>query len=268
MKTHKAFTLIELPAMRKGFTLIELLVVVTIIVALLAILLPSMSRAVAAAETAVCASNLRQLNVALTGYVMDRHGWFPGQWVGKSSWGKFWMHQIEPYHSDLQEVRVCPAAPPNPTSTWGTATLGWNGQFAGTPGFLHQGDEWKAGSYGLNAWLYSNEKADLFESKAYFSNHFRRLSNIDLIAQTPFFADCIWVDGFPKVTDGPTSRLDGNYGSPGAQPHTARFTIDRHAMSINIALGDGAVLRNDLADIHRVNWNLGFTQGDYALPAN
>jgi len=55
----------------RGFTLIELLVVVTIIVALLAILLPSMSRAVKMATVAQCGSNLRQAGGALLGYHAD-----------------------------------------------------------------------------------------------------------------------------------------------------------------------------------------------------
>lgn len=55
----------------EGFTLVELLVVVTIIVALLAILLPSVGRAVEAAHRAACASNLRQQQMAFVGYAAD-----------------------------------------------------------------------------------------------------------------------------------------------------------------------------------------------------
>ena len=59
---------------RSAFTLIELLVVVAIIVALLAILLPSMGKAIQTAERAVCASNLHQLGNGHLAYAADNRG--------------------------------------------------------------------------------------------------------------------------------------------------------------------------------------------------
>ena len=62
---------------RRGFTLIELLAVVAIIVALLAILLPSMGKAVEAANRAVCASQLHQVGGAFLMYASDHYGALP-----------------------------------------------------------------------------------------------------------------------------------------------------------------------------------------------
>lgn len=56
---------------RSAFTLIELLVVVAIIALLIAILLPSLSKAREQAKTVVCASNLHQLALAITYYSRD-----------------------------------------------------------------------------------------------------------------------------------------------------------------------------------------------------
>ncbi len=59
---------------RRGFTLIELLVVVSIIALLVALLLPSLQKARRAAWQAVCASNQRQLVIAVSSYHTENRG--------------------------------------------------------------------------------------------------------------------------------------------------------------------------------------------------
>jgi prepilin-type N-terminal cleavage/methylation domain-containing protein/prepilin-type processing-associated H-X9-DG protein len=61
---------------RTAFTLIELLVVIAIIAVLASLLVPTLSRAKAAARRAHCTSNLHQVEIAFSIYVSD-HGLYP-----------------------------------------------------------------------------------------------------------------------------------------------------------------------------------------------
>jgi prepilin-type N-terminal cleavage/methylation domain-containing protein len=62
---------------RVGFTLIELLVVITIIVILLALLMPAMDKAIYQAELAVCGANLRSLSTMAVQYAAEERRSYP-----------------------------------------------------------------------------------------------------------------------------------------------------------------------------------------------
>lgn len=74
-----AFTLIELPVVRKreAFTLIELLVVVAIITVLLALLVPGLDKAVYQAELAACGANLKGIATGVTTYAAQHRRSYP-----------------------------------------------------------------------------------------------------------------------------------------------------------------------------------------------
>ena len=63
--------------MRKAFTLIELLVVIGIITLLVAIILPALEKAREQTNTVRCASNLRQIGMALQLYADANHNSYP-----------------------------------------------------------------------------------------------------------------------------------------------------------------------------------------------
>ncbi|MGC9261800.1 MAG: type II secretion system protein [Phycisphaerae bacterium] len=62
---------------RRGFTLIELLVVISIIALLIALLLPALAQAKSLALQIECASNMRQVGIAMSEYANEYRGKYP-----------------------------------------------------------------------------------------------------------------------------------------------------------------------------------------------
>jgi hypothetical protein len=80
-----------------AFTLVELLVVIGIIGALIAVLIPVLNRARAAANRTVCLSNIRQLGVGILMYCNENKGWFPtcAYWDNSPAYRPYpedWIH--------------------------------------------------------------------------------------------------------------------------------------------------------------------------------
>lgn len=68
----------SVPPRSSAFTLIELLVVIAIIAVLAALLLPVLGKVQDGANSTKCASNLRQIGVAINAYTADNDGLLPG----------------------------------------------------------------------------------------------------------------------------------------------------------------------------------------------
>ncbi|HUU22783.1 MAG TPA: type II secretion system protein [Phycisphaerae bacterium] len=99
-----------------GFTLVELLVVVTIIALLIGILMPQLRRAKSQTKRSACASNLRQIGIAMQGYLVDYNDRYPFA-SRQPSFGSFPLDTPEPvYIADVlgpylsNQIRVfeCP----------------------------------------------------------------------------------------------------------------------------------------------------------------
>lgn len=95
---------------RPAFTLVELLVVIAIIGVLIALLLPAVQAARAAARRAHCASGMRQIGMAIHQFADTHGGRFPKVWHDRER-HESWIYTLAPYLESVDSIRICPDDP-------------------------------------------------------------------------------------------------------------------------------------------------------------
>lgn len=246
---------------QSAFTLIELLVVVAIIVALLAILLPSLNSALSTANTAVCASNLKQMTIAHLGYAADHVGTHPPSSTDTSE--PHWLALLTKYAGNMDEIRYCPETDryqydPNATSVpnrIGSRTQTWwlkNNSYG--VGF------YGGGSYGANIFAHSTPGWG-----SPIAEHWRNIQEADRAHNIPLLADCIWHNSYPLDTNGaPTTEPSGSFSGTSLM---GRYLIKRHQKGINVGFLDNSVRRVDLPDMWTLDWHKNFqTKSNVFIP--
>ena len=93
---------------RRGFTLIELLVVIVIIALLVAILLPVLSKAREKARQAACASNLKQIGLAIVQYSQDYDEAMVPTAITVGGGTNTWRGLTLPYSNSVR-LYICPS---------------------------------------------------------------------------------------------------------------------------------------------------------------
>ncbi len=213
-RTHRRTT-------KLGFTLIELLVVISVITILAGLLLPALSRARNQAQAIACVNNLKQLGLANWMYFNDE-----GTPVHCDSWPNLWMLTLQTRYQAIDKARICPTAPERSSdelakdsSPYGTVRRAWlvMGLAKNSTGQTIN----YQGSYALNGYFYTDGPYGDPQ------NFFRNESDIVYSTKTPFFADALWLDAWPQVTDLPTTTLLDGDEFPGGG--LRKIAIPRHA---------------------------------------
>lgn len=214
---------------RSGFTLIELLVVAAIIAVLAGMLLPAVGMVRAAARGSQCASNQRQIGLAINAYAIDWDGRLPPAHI--QTLGYFWTNEdVLGGHLDASNV------------VWGRFPIGRR------TGPLRCPDDVRVApcpdplsiSYGLNARVFPYSITPASDAVAWAKcMSLSRLRHTAVFAIATDTQDARWYINFPPLPEvfyvDPASATNW---STDPKPYHA---IARHRSGTNVLFADGHV---------------------------
>jgi prepilin-type N-terminal cleavage/methylation domain-containing protein/prepilin-type processing-associated H-X9-DG protein len=228
------------PAVRAGFTLIELLVVISVIVLLMALLLPALQKARRQSRAVVCQAHLKQWAVSFSMYAEDNAHRIPQDLnVGPVVWPRY----LRAHYPDINDLLLCPMAarsqirPDNPFPLSGTTqrimgskSTAW--QYRVVYGLVVIVDF--SGSYGINGWVEDRACTVLGRSNV------------------PVLLDCVYHIGTP----GPSNDPPQYEGHIERRDDIKYFCINRHDGGINGLFLDWSARKVGLKELWTLRWGL------------
>ncbi len=238
---------------KKAFTLIELLVVISILVLLMAILLPTLQRGRKQAKAVVCQANLRQWGVVFCMYMNEHDDRFDIRDTKQVQWWRM----VRAYYADREDLLLCPMAARYETNKndpqwelmmkagWGVGSkfTPWR-WFKDAGPSASDGAMPLYGSYGANAFAldtYSPEPTALHTLPR------------PAASAMPFLLDCVWFIGDACPFSEPPA-YDGDLGPDSSGGAMKRFCIDRHHRAINNLFLDWSVRKMGLKGLWTIQW--------------
>ena len=257
---------------RRAFSLVELLTVVGMVALVLSLLLPVVAKVHAAANSAHCLSNLRQMGTAWVMYTTESRGrlmdyaWFSLE-PNAQAWGQYW-----PGILDTADVRgptlLCPSAS-EPSDNeklrgWGNVSRAWTGRFDRVGSVVRLSDtEHRDSSYGYNRYLTAGGgfAGDTGSDRI---THLRSLSD------TPVFFDC--ADAHVRPINGSAdSRVEPPPNLRGDKirldtPDHWKVLLARHGRGVNVCMADGSARWTRLEELYLLAWRNDWVRYRLDLP--
>jgi prepilin-type N-terminal cleavage/methylation domain-containing protein/prepilin-type processing-associated H-X9-DG protein len=246
---------------KKAFTLIELLVVISILVFLMALLLPALQRARKQARAVACQANLRQWGIMFHGEDLANSGssLFGGDdWRSDDPLGitavDMWEHR---YGTKVHGLLLCPmAARPAARDRlvkstgqlygYGSTFEAWWYTWPGPP----VGPYTLAGSYGRNVNVGYDQVGQVESSSA----HYWRSAAVKEASSIPVFFDCPQaLATSPDVKQGPPFFYYWN--DLWLSIYNSTLFIDRHKGGVNYLFLDWSVRKVGLKEIFTLRWD-------------
>ena len=257
---------------RRAFTLVELLVVLGLVALLLTLLLPVVGKVQAAANSAACLSNLRQMGIAWVSYTTESRGHLPhSAWVSSHpgrGWDQYWPGVLEARQVRGVTLRCPSASEPSQnqkTRGYGNVALAWTGKFSAIGTVFKLNDTtYRDSSYGYNDFLTAG-------SGFAGTSTARRITAARGLSDVPVFLDCAAVGVWPHNGTGntpvePPPDLRGDTIALDTPEHW-NFLLARHGRGVNAFMADGSARWVRLEDTYSLNWRNDWIKYRLPLPA-